>query len=296
MSCKHEQLKCLNHYETFQKYLCEECKQVLMCKCEKELSLTFLSHQTKFGSEYGTQERYLVSGFASNICAECRGEKENAYPKAVIYGRKGKIERYYWREIYKTYLTLISDYLTQQNKHVKDIIEFERRFKGTSKTLKKTARKIWQDKHKQKPKYDTTETTESEFLSEIIIPKVEVSVNYTQIKKGKQRIGKWISDSGEKVSAERIATEHYMNQGFEVYRCERKLISSLVGTFCSSVIQDPEDLKNRLVMRSSTKGWSSKNRNTPLITFLFPQDFGTHEYFERRKKEFSELFKELKCK
>jgi len=265
-----------------------------MCECEKELAFTFLPHQTQFGTEYGTRGRYPVSGFAAKICAECRGEIEEAHPRAAIYGQKGKIERYYWREVYKTYLSMVLDFVTQNNKHVKNIIEFERRFKATSKKMKKAARKIWQEKHNQNPKYDTTEITESAFLSQVMIPEIEVYAKYTQIQKGKQRVGKWISDSGEKVTAEVIATEYYRKLGFNVYRCERKLISSLVGTFCSLVIQDPEDPKNLIAMRHSTKGWTSTNKNTPLVFFSLPQDFGSHEYFYRRKKEFSKLFTELR--
>ena len=274
--------------------MCEDCNQVLMCECEKELVLTFLPHQTKFGTEYGSQKRYPVSGFATKICAECRGEKEEAHPKAAIYGRKGKIERYYWREIYKTYLSMVLDFIIQNNKHVKNIIEFERRFKATSKKMKRSASKIWQINHKENPKYDTTEITESKFLSQVPIPEIVVYAQYTQIQKGKQRVGKWISDSGEKTTIEEIATEHYRKLGFNVYRCERKLISSLVGTFCFPIIQDPGDPKNLIAMRQSTKGWTSTTKNTPLVFFSRPQDFGSHAYFNRRNQEFSKLFMELR--
>lgn len=78
-NCPHENVICLNHYETFRKYLCQDCNNVLMCDCEKELALQFLPYQTKFGTEYGTQLKYPVSGFAEKICKECRGEKEEAH-------------------------------------------------------------------------------------------------------------------------------------------------------------------------------------------------------------------------
>jgi len=265
-----------------------------MCECEKELALAFLPHQTTHGTFYGTHERYVVSGFAENICPECRGEEEEAHPRAAIYGQKGKIQRYYWREIYKTYLSMVSDFLTKNEKSVKNIIEFERRFRATSKKMKKAARKIWQQEHKHNPKYDTTEITESAFLSKIEIPEVEVYAQYVQIQKGKQKVGKWISESGENFTAEQIAIEHYRKLGFTVFRCERKLISSLVGTFCSPVIQDPEDPMNITAMRSSTKGWTITNRNTPLIIFSHPRDFGSREYYTRRKKEFSKLFSKFR--
>lgn len=265
-----------------------------MCECEKELSLAFLPHQTTYGTDYGTRERYVVSGFAEQICPECKGDKEEAYPRAAIYNQKGKIQRYYWREIYKTYLSMVLDYLIQNDKSVKNIIEFERRFKATSKKLRKAARKIWQQEHKHNPKYDTTEITESAFLTKVVVPEVVVYAQYVQIPKGKQKVGKWIGESGENVAVEQIAIEHYRKLGFNVFRCERKLIASLVATFCSPVIQDPEDPMKVMAMRSSTKGWTSTNRNTPWIFFSHPRDFGSQDFFIRRENKFKELFLKYK--
>ena len=121
MDCRHENVYCLNHYDTFRKYLCFDCGKVWMCECEKELALQFLPQQVRYGTEYGTHLRYPVSGFIQNICAACRGQKEEAHPRAAIYRQKGKIERYYWREIYKTYLEKVRDWLVERNVQVKNI-------------------------------------------------------------------------------------------------------------------------------------------------------------------------------
>ena len=158
MKCLHEIVHCLNHYDTFRKYKCEECKGIFICECERELVLTFLPYQVRFGSEYGTQKRYSVTGFSPNMCAKCRGEKEEAHPRAAIYGQKGKVERYYWREIFKTYCEYILDWMHDQDIGVTDIIEIESRFPQKAKELKKLAKKYWQDVHKKSPKYDLKET------------------------------------------------------------------------------------------------------------------------------------------
>ena len=97
--CTHSKVQCLNHYEIFRKYLCEECRGVFVCRCEKELALTFLPHQVHHAQEYGTRKQFRVTGFAPKMCAECREEIEMPHPRAAIYGQKGKVERYYWREI-----------------------------------------------------------------------------------------------------------------------------------------------------------------------------------------------------
>lgn len=294
MDCLHENVVCLNHYDTFRKYLCYNCSKVWMCECEKELALQFLPHQVKEGAEYGTRRRYPVSGFARNICNACRGIKEEEHPRAAIYGQKGKVERYYWREINKTYLESVRSFLEEQNIAVEDIIEFEWKFPKTAKLMKKEARKVWQVQHKNSPKYNLEELTEAAFLSKVNVPQMCLDAKYVQIRKGEQKIGKWVSQKGTLVSAEEIAIEWYENAGFSAKRCERKLISVLVGTFCFPVIQDPKDSRVRTCMRGSTKGWSPRNRGAALIQFLLPEDFGSEEYFERRSEAFTNLLERLR--
>lgn len=294
MSCCHENVVCLNHYETFRKYFCHDCGKTWMCECERELALQFLFHQVRFGREYSTQLRYPVSGFAKNICNACQGKKEEAHPRAAIYGQKGKVERFYWREIYKTYLERVQSFLKEKKIVVKDIIEFERKFPKKAKLMRKDAKKVWQLLHKDSPKYYLKELTEAAFLSKVKVPQRYLAFEYAQIQKGNQKIGKWVNQKGNFVSPEDIAIEWFENEGFSAKKCERKLISVLVGTFCFSVIQDPKDPRIRLSMRGSTKGWTPKNRDTPLIQFLLPEDFGNNEYFKRRSKAFNNLLESLK--
>jgi Holliday junction resolvase-like predicted endonuclease len=273
----------LNHYDTFRKYTCEDCGGVFICECERQLALAFLPHQVRFATEYGTHKRYPVTGFAQNICADCRQEKEEAHPRAAIYGLKGKIERYYWREIFKTYCGYILDWLQQNSEQVNDILEFKARFPEKAKELKKKAKKYWQSIDKQSPKYNLKEKTEAEFLSRVQVPLIKIEAKYQQIDKKGQKIGKWLNQSGELVSVEEIATEWYRAKGYNVLRCERKLISALVATFLSHPIQDSSDLRVRPTFRGSTKGWTSQNRDTPLISILLPKDFGTAEFYKRRE-------------
>ncbi|HLO14676.1 MAG TPA: VRR-NUC domain-containing protein [Anaerolineales bacterium] len=281
--CAHSSVRCLNHYEIFRKYLCEDCESVFICQCEKELALTFLPHQVNNAQEYGTGKQFRVTGFAPNMCAECRGEIEMPHPRAAIYGQKGKVERYYWREIYKTYCQYTLEWMHQNSEKVKDILEFQKRFPDVAKHLERKAKNHWKTLAKQNPKYDMKETTDAEFLSKVSIPEIQISAEYRQIEKGNQKIGKWVSQEGDLVSVEQIATELYNSQGYSVLRCERLLISTWVATFLCLSIQDLTDPRVRTVFRNSTKGWTSKNRNTGLIAILLPEDFGAAEFYERRK-------------
>jgi len=139
VDCLHANVICLNHYDTFRKYLCNDCSKVWMCECEKELALQFLPYQVRYGTEFGTEKRYPVSGFAQNICPACRGQEEEAHPRAAIYGQKGKIERYYWREIYKSYLGNVRSWLSERNIAVIDIIDFQNRFPKEATRMRKEA-------------------------------------------------------------------------------------------------------------------------------------------------------------
>jgi len=226
--------------------------------------------------EYGTQIRYDVNGFAQKICAACRDEKEEAYPMhSATYG--GKIGRYYWREIEKTYLIIAYGWLKDRNMRVKDIFEFEHRFPKEAKSIKKDAKRIWQKNHKDVPKYDLKELTEAEFLSKVSVPQQYLTARYSPIQNANQKIGKWINQNGHPSTAEDIVAEWYRTKGFSVKRCEGSLISVLVGTLCISVIQDTEDPRRQI-----------------RIGYSGPEDFGTQEYFKRRSEAFDHLMTNLR--
>jgi hypothetical protein len=293
MSCLHENVVCLNHYDTFRKYLCHNCGEVWMCECDRELALQFLPHQVREGAEYGTHIRYPVCGFARNICNACRDKREEEHPRAAIYGQKGKVERYYWREIYKTYLVSVRSFLEEQEITVEDIIEFERKFPKTAKLMKKEARKVWQVQHKNNPLYDLKELTEAAFLSKVKVPQRCVDFEYVPILRRKQKIGKWVGQNGNLLSAEEVVAEWYEKQGFSVKKCERKLISVLVGTFCASVIQDPTDPRRMVRVSHPTKWITPTKRATAILKSPWAMDFGSKEYFVRRSREFNSLIKSL---
>ncbi len=293
-SCTHDTVRCLNHYDTFRKYFCKDCERVYICACEWHLAITFLPHQTRDAQEYGTRKQFSVDGFAPSMCAECRGKPEEAHPRAAIWGQKGKVERFYWREIFKTECELASAWLAEKGESVQDIINFQSRFPEAAAEIRKEAKRRWQHLHRQQAKYDLSERTEAQFLSSIDISTIEVEAPYIQVTKGDQKIGKWIGTGGRRVSAEEFAREWFIAQGFGVLRCERILISCWFGAFLASVVQDPEDPRQQQCMRGSTRGWRSDIRDTPLISFSLPEDFGSLDYFERRRGAFEARLLELR--
>jgi hypothetical protein len=253
-----------------------------MCECERELALAFLPHQVDFAVEFGTGKRFSVDGFASRICAKCSGEVEEPHPRAAIWGLKGKVERYYWREIFKTYCELLLDHYGTE-RPFRDVTVHDEKFPEIAKRFRQRAKDHWKEEHHIRPLYDTRERTESQFLSVVSVPERVIEAPYRLAEKNGQKIGRWVDNSGSQVSAETLTAKTYEDQGFEVLRCERRLITVWVGTFLGLPIQDPNDPDTQVCMRHSTKGWTSQNRDTPLIWFNLPKNFGSAAYFESRR-------------
>jgi hypothetical protein len=204
---------------------------------------------------------------------------------AAIYGRKGKIERFYWREIRRdTYLAMLA-HLKGCGETVSDVFDFKKRFPGVEEQLKRTAKKAWQVRHRQTPKYDTREQTEASFLARISVPTRDVLADYVQISHRGRVVGKWRADDGQIVPAEELVEGVLETGGYRVLACERKLISVWVATFLADVVQDPSDPLQQTVMRGSTRNWK-RGRAMSQITFFLPADFGSAQYYVRRKTEF----------
>jgi len=248
----------------------------------------------RFGIEYGTHRSFPVSGFAKGMCSECRGLKEEAHPRAVIYGQKGKVERYYWREIFKTICQMAYDWMQREGVSTKNISEFRSMFPQKYKELNKLARKHWQEYHRKTPKYSMKEKTEAEFLSEVKVASREISAKYVQIGKANRRLGRWLDSTGRLCSAEEIAIDHYKSLGYDVKTCERKLITIWIGTFLAQVIQDSNDPLLKHGFRQSTNGWTMTKRNTPLVHIWTPEDFGSQEYYRRRQEAIEDWLGKMK--
>lgn len=271
-ACFHTVVNCLNHYDTIRKYRCATCGGVYICSCEQQLVTTFLPHQTHEASEYGSRARVAVNGYAPRLCAECRHSPEEPHPRAAIWGRKGKIERYYWREIFKTECELSGEWLRETGQTVRGIMDFRRRFPDVAEGFRREARERWQRLHRKAPKYDLREETEAAFLAAVPVPTFEWSAEYRQVRRGDQLVGKWVAADGQLISAEGLVANRFQASHSEVIRCERRLISSWYATLLGKLIQDPADPRLQRYTRQSTRGWHSDQRNTSVIDLLLPED------------------------
>jgi len=195
------------------------------------------------------------------------------------------VERFYWREIFKTYCVSVRHWLAEHGEQAKSIADFRFRFPNESRDLRRKARHVWLRKHRESPKYDMRQKTEAQFLEEVSVPIREIDAKYMQVLKGSQKVGKWIGRDGTPTRADVIAQEWYESQGYLVVRSmrERGFISTWVGTFLSEAIQSPHDPRVRTVYRGSTREWRTKRQSLGPIAIALPEDFGSAEYFLRRR-------------
>ena len=197
-------------------------------------------------------------------------------------GRTGKVNRFSWREITKTYHALARDLLAEKREHATSILDFRRRFPEESKTLRQQARQHWQREHRSHPEYSLKEPTQDALRAEIDVPEIVAEAPYVQVPRGDQKLGKWRDSEGHLVSAEMLAMDFYRQAGWEPHLCEKALITMLYATFCVSVVQDLTDPRLVTGFRRSTRGWTKGEKNTGLIAIPLPQDFGSSQHFERR--------------
>jgi hypothetical protein len=262
--------------------MCTKCGEIFICECDKEIALTLLPHHIKTAREFGTDVRYEIKGFLPNICETCRGLPET--PNPMRYGNK--IDRYYWREISKTYYLSILEWLKRNNVKIQHIREFESKYPNISKKLKSEAKQTWTKFHKKNPKYDMIEPTQDYYLKNIQISSVEIPIKF-KIKKFKKNITTWLINNKEYEILEAAITHFYKNEGYNVWFCESKLISTLIGVF--GILAPHYNPGIRLSWNHITENWPERyqiNENDLLNKYI---RHGTREYYLRQELEVNNL-------
>lgn len=287
MKCTHKNLRCLNQYELIRKYQCLDCKEVMMCDCDRKIGEKFLSHQLSEGTELKTQTRIPVTlGFQKEICRECRGLKPNPHPKAEIYGATSKIKRYYWRELHFKEFEIFERLSTTDK--ADPIMDTSKEVQELYKKAKKIALKEIKKLHKEEPKYEYSELTEPQ-----IIEKYDVDIlnlNGTYIKSPKHEKSQ-VQYRNEQVTVEDYVRLKFKEDGYDSIFLESRPLHVLFGVFMWILIQDPTDPKNRMVGFGDRNAYEN-GKKVPIHTFL-PDDFGTPGYSVRRKKSINKHFMEL---
>ena len=276
--CTHEKVTCLNQYDLIRKYICETCKEVMMCVCDEEHGRRFLPHQLNKGSWLNSKERVPVTlGFQKNICSECRGDKAIAAPKAPMPGATTKIRRYYWREIF--FETTRRFYDSHPEIDANDVNSSEFSFPEERRKIEKEVIAEIKDLHERNPKYEYNELTQKEVIertnTEVILRNAE------HVKTEDKKVG---IRNGSKISTvEEFASDYFKEQGYEVLEVESVPFHVLFGVFMYVVIQDAGDEKGRIEQFGSRSDVDSGVNKEGMVTTILPEDFGTSQYYERQK-------------
>lgn len=278
MKCNHPSITCINHYEYIRKYRCDSCGEVMMCACDKEIAVRFLSHQTSEGVELETQERILVTlGFQENICNSCRGLPEEAHPKAELYGAATKIKRYYWREIAFETMRLFGDWAESQG--YDDWLSARRQHEDKYAECEREALKHIKELHRKSPKYVYNEKSQNQIVQENEVEVVNLEGTYIKTSEP----GVAILDGSKTYSAEAFVRRYYEKQGYDVLFIESVPFHGLFGVLMWILIQDPDDDHNRMVSFGNRSTFNEDEQAEPIWTLL-PSDFGSSGYFARRQQ------------
>lgn len=277
----------MGYYVPIRSYLCTKCGEVFICECYKEIAEHLLPSQLLRAREFGTNVEYKIQGFLPNLCESCKDEPE--LPRPMRYGNK--IDRYYWREINKTYYQSILNWLKDNELPLQPIWDIEKKYPEIPKKLKMKATETWKEIHEKKAKYDATEPSQEYHIENILAPIVEIQLESSIRKQGKKNVKQWIVDTITFDTIESAVARYYENQGYKAWFCEMKLIASLIGVF--GLLAKNYDPGIRLSYNHLTTHWEERNRiqKDELLNNYFKH--GTREKYLQQELEVSNLLKAM---
>lgn len=284
--CEHQTAECLNPYELIRKYRCLDCGEVMMCDCDEEIGRAVLPHQLGFATELESQQQVKVTlGFQPRICRECRGLDPIAHPKAEIYGISSKIRRYYWREIFMETSRRFMDWASASG--YSDLQLARRENQGRYEEIEAEALMHIKKLHKEDPKYEYEEKSQSQVISEQDVEVVDLKGTYTRAEDGSLVIER----DDTLLSPEQFVMKFLEEQGYSSIYAESIPFHVLFGVLMWPLIQDPADTK--LQLRGFGKRDATAAGREEVINTLLPPDFGAPGYFTRRKPAIEKHLNEL---
>jgi len=203
--------------------------------------------------------------FVTAVCPACRGQRRPAYAKAEIYGRTGKVERYYWREIELATIRRFAE---------KHAVHDARTYRAARKAMQAEYDAInesilaeYQQLHQTNPLYYFGPSVASK-LEALGIEVVQLHGTYVR-GAGKDRP---ILHNGHRISVEAFAASRLSDAGYRVVLTESRPFHALFGTLMWSWVQDPEDPRVRVVGFGGRDGVGADARG--IIWTSLPDDFG----------------------
>jgi len=276
--CQHINVELINPHEIIRKYRCIECDIVAGCACDEDFAERFISHQIDFATDPDSGLKVRSRGFQPGLCNECRGLEAVPAPRSDGYRSGGKVQRYYWREIYMGTTVRLDEWCSEHD-HSWDSGHPDVRRQATR--LRRAVVDEMKLLAKTSPKYDTSEQSSLEVLSEAHVATIAMSATYVRLD-GRPRLVR-----GEKtlavedwVAAELEAT------GCSVLRCESRPFHALFGILMWMWVQQPGDPEAQVVMFGGRDNIEADQDG--MIWTVLPRDFGARGHARRRRVELDE--------
>lgn len=276
--CHHQTVLLLNEHEMVRKYRCSECELVAACSCDEVFGRRFLAHQLDWATDSDSGLRIPSSGFADSLCNECRGLPVTSAPQADGYRSGGKIQRYYWREIYTEMCWRLDDWCTD-NGLVWNATTDEVQERG--RAIRKEVIEEIKKAHLIAPKYDTTEPSAADVLAQAEVEVVPMRATY--VSGGDRAL---ILHEGTKLYVEDFVAETLTNSGAEVVFCESRPFHALYGILMWMWIQLPGDPEGRAVMFGGRDNIETDEHG--MTWTILPSDFGSQGHAVRMAAELDE--------
>ncbi|WP_407283216.1 VRR-NUC domain-containing protein [Methanolobus sp. WCC1] len=286
-NCNHEDVTCINPYETIRKYFCNLCGEVMMCSCDEEFGRKYYSHQLDIATELDTQKKIPVTiGFQPNICNTCRNKKEESYPLSQARGRTTKIRRYYWREI-TIETTKRFGRWAEQNGYA-DYFVAQQENPSIHGAIQRDVVEELQHLHEINPKYEYIDHSDNKIISLYTIEVIDLFVPYSATFSRKVQI----IDNGKYFSVEEFVANYFGEKGYNVLFTESRPFHVIFAVFMWLVIQDPQDSHCQVVGFGRRGKFENETKNDLIWTGL-PFDFGTKGYYNRRLNEITSHLQSL---
>jgi len=237
-----------------------------------------------YGTELKTRREIPVTiGFQENTCNTCRGQLEEAHPKAEIYGMSSKVVRYYWREIFFETTQRFGDWADSQGYADYHIARQEN--PDAYSQIEKEVIQETKELHERSPKYTYQEKSQKQVLEENNVEIVKLEGKY--VERAERGVG--ILDEAEVCSPEEFAAHYYEEQGYNILFTESIPFHVIFGVFMWLLIQDPKDPLVRIVGFGDRKAFEEGCKGKQIWTHL-PGDFGTPGYAARRAAAIEDHF------
>lgn len=278
VDCPHFDVQLVNRHEIIRKYECTACGLVAACRCDEVFARRFLPHQIDFSTGEHSGLRVASNGFADEFCNECRGIPAESSPRAEGYRTGGKVQRYYWREIYVESTSRLDEWCVA---HGQTWDSGSTEVREQAKIIRKAVIEDVKEQAARNPKYDLTEASAAEVLAAAEVDVVRYDATY--VSGGDRAL---VLDGDESVSVELYVARRLRENGATVLMTESRPFHAMYGVLMWLWVQAPDDPERKIFGFGGRDNLDTDEHGMSWV--IMPNDFGAPGHAARRGPELEE--------